>query len=55
MLFPQKSSAFQVTDSRRFAAAIMIGYQHAINQAIEIPVQLQGIQRRFPAGGVGAG
>jgi hypothetical protein len=33
----------------------MIGYKHAINQAIEITVQLQGVQCRFFAGGIGAG
>ena len=33
----------------------MIGYKHAINLAIEITVQLQGVQCRFFAGWIGAG
>lgn len=33
----------------------MIGYKHAIKLAIEITVQLQGIECRFFAGRVGAG
>lgn len=33
----------------------MIGYKHAINQAIEITVQLQGVKCRFFTGWIGAG
>ena len=33
----------------------MIGYEHAINKAVEIAVQLQGIQRRFLSGRICTG
>jgi hypothetical protein len=43
MLFPQQLSAVKATNLRGFAGAIMIGYEHAINTAFEIAVQLQRI------------